>query len=67
MLRNFILLAILAINSIELLLATQNPKTVCYYESWVYWRKGEGHMESDEIGKFNLILNLNFLILLFQI
>lgn len=29
--------------------ATANPKTVCYYESWVHWRHGDGHMEPDEI------------------
>lgn len=29
--------------------ATASPKTVCYYESWVHWRKGDGHMEPNEI------------------
>lgn len=29
--------------------ATSHPKTVCYYESWVHWRNGDGHMEPAEI------------------
>lgn len=31
--------------------ATLHPKTVCYYESWVHWRHGDGHQEPSEIGK----------------
>lgn len=29
--------------------ATENPKTVCYYESWVHWRQGEGKMDPEDI------------------
>ena len=32
--------------------ATKDPKTVCYYESWVHWRHGDGKMDPDEIGKY---------------
>ena len=30
--------------------ATSNPKTICYYESWVHWRTGEGKIDPSEIG-----------------
>lgn len=33
--------------------ATKDPKTVCYYESWVHWRTGDGKMEPSEIGKLD--------------
>lgn len=29
--------------------ATLNPKTVCYYESWVHWRKGDGKIDINEL------------------
>lgn len=29
--------------------ATLSPKTVCYFESWVHWRKGEGHIEPKDL------------------
>ena len=32
--------------------ATLEPKTVCYYESSVHWRQGEGKMDPEDIGLF---------------
>ncbi|KAH9425676.1 hypothetical protein DERP_004892 [Dermatophagoides pteronyssinus] len=29
--------------------ATLDPKTVCYYESWVHWRQGDGKMDPEDI------------------
>jgi len=35
--------------------ATKDPKTVCYYESWVHWRTGDGKMDPSEIGMAGLV------------
>ena len=29
--------------------ATKDPKTVCYFESWVHWRNGDGKVDPSEI------------------
>ncbi|OTF77271.1 hypothetical protein BLA29_009633, partial [Euroglyphus maynei] len=40
----FVLAAYFGSNS-----ATLEPKTVCYYESWVHWRQGDGKMDPEDI------------------
>ena len=50
----FLALAVLALvqlMAIKDVQATQDPKTVCYYESWVHWRHGDGKQDPSEIGK----------------
>jgi len=54
MLLKFAALALLALVQLQGFDATANPKTVCYYESWVHWRKGDGKIELEELGKFAL-------------
>ncbi len=56
-------LCLLALASLALVVAlmpsseaTSHPKTVCYYESWVHWRHGDGHMEPNEIGTHSHII-----------
>lgn len=43
-----LLLATLA--TVATIEATQDPKTVCYYESWVHWRNGDGKLDPSELG-----------------
>ena len=42
-------LALVLILSGQQTSATEHPKTVCYYESWVHWRTGDGKMDPSEI------------------
>ena len=32
-------------------LASEKPKVICYYESWVHWRGGDGKMVPEDIGE----------------
>jgi chitinase len=42
-------LLVIIVNYLEYANTVANPKVVCYYESWVYWRTGTGKMTVDNI------------------
>jgi chitinase len=42
-------LVVIVVNYLAYAYAVTNPKVVCYYESWVYWRTGAGKMTVDNI------------------
>lgn len=43
------LFALVAISLLSICNAASNPKMVCYYESWAYWRQGLGKMTVNDI------------------
>lgn len=47
-----ILLVLGALATFQSSQATVDPKTVCYFESWVHWRNGDGKVEPSQLGEF---------------
>ena len=52
------LVAFVATVSLYSVETTENPKTICYYESWVHWRKGDGKIDPEDIGLCSIIIIL---------